>query len=153
MRHIAIPSVKTGLLAFALAFAGGALVAAQQGGPAPAPAAAANADAAAAAGESALVDERTIDLGAAYPEDGAAAGKTFRARKISLAPGARAADLAGRPAIYYVTAGEIVERSNGAAAKRALHQAGAIGKDAAIVLENASDAPAEILLVDIVSGS
>ena len=99
-----------------------------------------------------ILDARAIDLGKAFPSNPAAAGQIFRARKISLPPGARTEELSGaaRPAIYYVTAGEVVERRNNAPpARRALHSAGVAVSNMPLVIENASSAPAEILLVDI----
>ncbi|MFN0022481.1 MAG: hypothetical protein ACKVS5_01120 [Parvularculaceae bacterium] len=99
-----------------------------------------------------LVDARVIDLGEAYPDNPAAAGRIFRARKIALAPGARTDELSApeEAAIYYVTAGEIVEKRNDAApVKRTLHAAGLVAAGMPLVIENASAAPAEILLVDL----
>lgn len=137
-----------GLLAFAFAAASGAFVAARE------QTASAAADVAASAEPIALVDQKTIDLGTAYPDNPAAAGRTFRARKITLAPGASttATGADERPAIYYVTAGTIVERRGETSAPRALHEAGAIAKGEAVTLENGAAAPAEILIVDIIAG-
>ncbi len=102
----------------------------------------------------AVVEARTIDLGEAFPDNPAASGRTFRARKIALAPGTRADGLGapGRPAIYYVTAGEVVERRGDAApVKRSLYEAGAATSDAPIVIGNDSEASAEILVVDLIA--
>lgn len=134
----------------------GAIVAAQD---APASLAQAPAEAASepAAAIISVVDEKSIDLTAAYPSDPAAAGRTFRARKVALAPGARTQSIAGdnQPAIYYVTAGEIQDYrgANAAPTRRALHEAGALRRGETYQLANESDAPAEVLIVDIIEAS
>lgn len=139
------------LTAFGAAALGGAVLAAQADAGAPAETAA-PVERAPDSPAPRLVDSRIIDLGEAYPANAAAAGRFFRARKIALAPGARTEELsaAERPSIYYVTAGEIVERRNDAPpARRTLHAAGVAVAGMPLVIENASSAPAEILLVDL----
>lgn len=140
------------LAVFGASVLGGAVVAAQTDLGAQSEAASTPGEPAAAGVEPQLVDSRVIDLGEAYPTNAAAAGRIFRARKIALAPGARTEDLsaAERPAIYYVTAGEVVERRQDAPpAKRVLHAAGIAVAGAPLFIENVSAAPAEILLVDL----
>lgn len=139
------------LTAFGAAALGGAVFAAQTDAGALAETAA-PVESALDGPEPQLVDSRVIDLAEAYPANAAAAGRIFRARKIALAPGARTDELsaAERPSIYYVTAGEIVERRNDAPpARRTLHAAGVAGAGMPLVIENVSSAPAEILLVDL----
>lgn len=103
--------------------------------------------------EAALIETQMISLVAAFPKNAAANGRVFRARKMSLAPGARSAPLSApmSPSIYYVTAGEVVETgADGRREARSLHMAAAVSGAAEIVLENNSSAVAEIVLVDIV---
>jgi quercetin dioxygenase-like cupin family protein len=98
-----------------------------------------------------VTQARETDLGAAFPDNPAAKGRIFRARKIAMAPGAKIDALGGldQPSIYYVTAGEVVETRGAASDRKALHEAGAIAADAPAVIENNSERAAEILLVDI----
>lgn len=98
--------------------------------------------------------ERVIDLGEAFPQEAAAGGWTFRARKIALAPGASAQQLSAPllPAIYYVTAGEIVATQDGAApARKGLYEAGAVEAGERLEFANNSANPAEIVLVDLIA--
>lgn len=136
---------------------GGAYVFAQEGGEAAAPAAveavaAGDVDGAAAP---AFVDQKMIDLGAAFPDNGAAASRMFRARKIALPPGARTDEIVGaeRPSIFYVTKGAVVEHRSdqGAPVAHAFRTAAAISKGATSWVENAGTEDAEILLVDILA--
>lgn len=151
MRSSSNTTLALMLAAFGASMVAGAVVAAQADAGAP-PETAVESSPAPDGPQPQLVDSRIIELGEAYPDNDAAAGRLFRARKIALAPGARTEELSGaeRPAIYYVTAGEIVERRNGAApAKRALHAAGVASAGMPLIIENASAEPAEILLVDL----
>ncbi len=98
--------------------------------------------------------EHVIDLGAAFPDVDAAADYTFRARLLRLAPGARTEriDHDGHPAITHVTEGEVLEHRDGAAAplRRAIGDTTFDRASVAHYWENPGDAPAELLVVDVI---
>lgn len=100
-------------------------------------------------------EEMTIALSKAFPDIAAVSGRTFRARKIALAPGASTAETEGgaQPSIYYVTVGAVVERRSDRSAPiaRKRHEAASFDRGVTHVIENASDRPAEILIVDIIA--
>lgn len=151
-----IDSVKASLLGGVLAFGVGAYVAAEEtADSARSPTAESGAEATPRAVS--LVEQKNIDLGSAYPNLADAAGRTFRARKIALAPGEITSELSsdGKPAIFYVTAGRVTEHRSDAVTPitHELHAAGAITKGVAHWIENDSNSPAELLVVDIIAAN
>ncbi len=98
-----------------------------------------------------ILQHETIAIADAFPELEAGRGHALHARKIELAPGARTElfDRAGQPAITYVTRGEVLEHREGAAAPipHALYDATMDKGGVRHYWENASDAPAELLIV------
>lgn len=149
-----IDSVKASLLGGVLAFGVGAYVAAEETADS-ARSQTAESAAEAAPGAIALVEQKNIDLGSAYPNLADAAGRTFRARKIALAPGERTPEMRGdgEPAIFYVTAGRVTEHRSDAGTPVAheLHADGALTKGVTHWIENNSNSPAELLIVDIIT--
>jgi quercetin dioxygenase-like cupin family protein len=100
-------------------------------------------------------DHQVIVMTDAFPKLEASAGRAFIAHKIALPPGARTplADRAGRPAITYVIQGEVLEHRVGSAEpiRRELYAA-IMGKGGVKhYWENASNAPAELLEVELAS--
>ncbi len=149
-------SVKASLLGGALAFVAGAYVAAEEAVDPSRPRAPESA-VETTPNSIVLVEQKRIDLENAYPKLAVAAGRTFRARKIALPPGARTPELSGdgQPAIFYVTAGRVTEHRSDIRETIAheLHAAGALTRGVTHWIENDSNTPAELLVVDIVAAS
>ena len=107
-----------------------------------------------AASSSAVIHEKAIALAAAFPDLAAAEGRTFRARKIVIAPGARTEDEIGddQPSIAYVAKGAAIERRSDAEGpiRRTLHEASGLTRGVTRSWENDGTEAAEILIVDIV---
>jgi quercetin dioxygenase-like cupin family protein len=100
-----------------------------------------------------VLDHKTITIADAYPAIVAGQQHALHARKIELAPGARTEmiDRTGRPAITYVTRGEVLEHRDGSA-EPIRHTLRAATMDKGGVRhywENASNAPAELLVVEL----
>jgi quercetin dioxygenase-like cupin family protein len=99
-----------------------------------------------------VIDHKTIAIAEAFPDLAAGKDRVLHARKIELAPGARTAlfDRKGRPAITYVTKGEVVEHREGAAPiQHGLHAATMDKGSTRHYWENVSAAPAELLVVEL----
>lgn len=140
-------------IAAIVALAAGAQIAAQVGPALSAPAPSAPQTEQTAVPAVSIVDQKMIDLAAAYPKLEPAKGKTFRARKVMLAPGARTPEVDGgqHPSIFFVTQGAVVEHRSDRpdATEHALHAAGSISKGITHWVENTSAEPAELLVMDI----
>lgn len=95
----------------------------------------------------------TIAIAEAFPELIAGKDRTLHARKLELPPGARTAliDRTGRPAITYVTRGEVLEHREGLAQpiRRSVRTATMDKGGVRHYWENANAEPAEILVVEL----
>lgn len=104
-----------------------------------------------------VVDEKEINLAAAFPKLPAAQSRTFRARKLYLAPGARTPEVDGAraPSIFFVTKGAVIEHRSDQAAQveHGLRSAGSISKGVTHWVENTGAEPAELLVMDILPSS